>query len=83
MAERKLTAEEKAAADAAEPGTATTQTQSATNTGGKVLLAPPPFTKEFRVGDTVLPAEGVEVDAAAAKELHQAAKNSGITLREL
>lgn len=83
MAERKLTAEEKAAAEADEPTTNGTQPQAAASTSGKVRLAPPPFTDEFRIGDIVIPADGLEVDAATAQTYRETAKRSGITLREL
>jgi hypothetical protein len=85
MAERKLTAEEKAAQDAAAENAPTAQapTATATKPGSTVRLAPPPFVTEFRVGDTVLTDAGVEVDAGTAKDLHDAAKRSGIQLREL
>lgn len=86
MVERKLTAEEKAAADAEKTDdqapAAKTSTSTAT-TSGRVILAPPPFVNEFRVGDTVIPADGLEVDAATAQTLREAAKHSGIRLREL
>lgn len=83
MAERKLTAEEKAAADAAAETAPDAQAPATTTTSGRVRLAPPPFTNEFRVGDVVIPTEGLEVDAATAKELREAAERSGIQLREL
>ncbi|WP_190824681.1 hypothetical protein [Saccharopolyspora pogona] len=81
MAERKLTAEERAAQDAAEPATqapATTKT-----TSGTVRLAPPPFVAEFRVGDTLITEAGVELDAKTADQVREAAARSGIQLREL
>ena len=78
---RKLTAEEKAAADAGVAKTSDAPARSSKS--GAVRLAPPPFVDEFRVGDTVLTAEGVELDAATADKVREAAAQSGIELREV
>ena len=51
--------------------------------GGRVRLAPPPFVAEFRAGDLVLTAGGLEVDESTADRLRAAARHSGIQLREL
>ncbi|MGW1676033.1 hypothetical protein [Saccharopolyspora sp. NPDC002376] len=84
MVERKLTAEEKAAADAEknDEHAPATKPQPAAP-AGRVRLAPPPFVTEFRTGDTVIPADGLEVDAATAQQLRETARRSGVTLREL
>ena len=77
---RKLTAEEKAAQDA---GAAKTETPARASKSGAVRLAPPPFVDEFRVGDTVLTAEGVELDQATADQVRESAAASGVELREV
>jgi hypothetical protein len=79
--ERKLTAEEKAAQDAGAAPKA--ETPARASKPGTVRLAPPPFVDSFQVGDTVLTAEGVDLDEATAGKVRAAAEQSGLTLREV
>jgi hypothetical protein len=61
----------------------TTDASPAPAAEGSTILATPPFTAEFRVGQHVITTSGTPIPASEAESVRVAALRSGIALREI